>query len=131
MVKIWAILEDLYPEYISSSSYYPMVLSNSLDAIITYVKKNRIKNPIIVYKELEGAFKCSYDDEYDDEPMSDWNYWEGEKCLGHTWKNKKTGEFDPDYESRDDVPEEEWDNWEDGILYEVYKDGELVETYFD
>lgn len=126
MVKIWAILEDLYPRY---EAVYPTVIANSLDAIKTYTKKNRIKNPIIVYKELEGAFKCSYDEE--DKPKLDWNYWEGKKCLGYTWKNIKTGEFDPNYESRDDIPDEEWDDWEDGVLYEIYKDGKLVKTYFD
>jgi len=126
MVKIWAILEDVGSEY---EAVYPIVIANSLDAIKTYAKKNRIKNPTIVYKELDEAFKCGYDE--GDELEPDWNYWEGEKCLGHTWKNTKTGEFDPDYESRDDVPEEEWDNWEDGVLYEIYKDGKLVKTYFD
>ena len=119
MVKIWAILEDtMY------TTLHPTVLSNSLESIETYIEENDLYDPIIVYKELDGAFECSSEE-------SNWDYWSGVKDTGYTWKNVKTGEIDPDYESREDVPEEEWDDWEDGHLYEVYEDGKLIETYFE
>lgn len=123
MVKIWAILEStMY------TTLYPTVLSNSLESIETYIEENDLYDPIIVYKELDGIFECSGEDDYHE---SNWDYWSGKKNLGHTWKNVKTGELDPDYENREDTPEEEWDDWEDGYLYEVYEDGKLVKTYFE
>ena len=123
MIKIWAILEDsIY------TTFHPIVLSSSLEAIKTYIEENDLYDPIIVYKELDGAFECSSEDDYH-EP--NWDYWSGKKNLGHTWKNLKTGEFDPDYENREDISEEEWDDWEDGYMYEVYEDGKLIETYFE
>ena len=125
MIKVWAILEDISSEH---EAIYPTILADSLEAIKTYVEENEVENPIIVYKELDGAFKCGYDEGDDIEP--NWNYWDGEKCLGHNWKNIKTGEFDPNFEDRD-VPEEEWDDWVDGIMYEVYKNGKYIKTYFE
>ena len=126
MIKIWAILEDVGSEY---TAYYPTVLADSVEAISQYVKENNIVNPTIVYKELDGAFKDGYDESDDSEP--DWSYWEGEKmCKKYTWRNRKTGEFDPDLDNKD-LSDEEWDDWEDGYIYEIYKDGKLIKTYFE
>jgi hypothetical protein len=124
MSKVWAIIDYIGSDYMA---YYPIVLSDSLEAIKTYIKENDLIDIIIAYKELDGVFKCGYDEGDDTKP--DWNYWDGERNLGHTWKNIKTGEIDPDFESREDIPEEEYDDWEDGYMFEVYKDGKLVKTY--
>jgi hypothetical protein len=120
MIKIWAILDDVGSEYLELC---PIVLASNLEAIKTYIEENEIRDPTIVYKELDGAFNCLIEEE--------WNYWEGEKLIEYTWRNRKTGEFNPNFpNTKDYFSEDACDDWIDGGIYEVYKEGKLIKTYF-
>lgn len=119
MIKIWAIIDEVGSEY---HEMYPIALASSLEAIKTYAEENEIRDPTIVYKELDGAFNCTLEDP--------WDYWEGEKLIEYTWKNRKTGEFNPNFPKTKEYFSEDADNWVDGGIYEVYKEGKLIKTCF-
>ena len=120
MIKIWAIIDDVGSDYLAMC---PIALASSLETIKTYIEENEIRNPTIVYKELDGAFNCLIEEE--------WNYWEGEKLIEYTWRNRKTGEFNPNFpNTKDYFLEDTCDDWIDGGIYEVYKEGKLIKTYF-
>ena len=125
-MRIWAIIEDVGSEY---PTICPTVLSDSLESIQRYNGEHGSRFPI-VYKDIVNEnFECVDYEGDDDTP--DWKYWSGTKHCGVTWRNIKTGEFDPDFEDRDDWTPEMAEDWEDGCLFEVYEDGELVKTYFE
>ena len=120
MIKIWAILDDVGSEYLELC---PIVLASNLETIKTYIEENEIRNPTIVYRELDGAFNCLIEEE--------WNYWKGEKLIEYTWRNRKTGEFNSNFPNTEDYfSEDTCDDWIDGGIYEVYKEGKLIKTYF-
>ena len=126
MTKIWALLVSDNTDYGTTS--FPCVIADSLEAIKTYLKKDPCYDHLpIVYAEFDGAFECGSMDAYD----LGWKYWEGTKEASYTWKNITTGEFDPRFEDRDDITDDEYANWVDGFIYEVYRDGKLVDKYFE
>ena len=46
----------------------------------------------------------------------------------YTWKNKITGELDPDFEDRKNP---DYDNWVDGCWCKEYRYGTIVREYFE
>jgi len=100
-------------------------ISLDLEALRKSIGPNQ--DATIYYKDLDekDVVDCiTYDEPFD------WNCWEGTCYVGHTWKNLKTGEFNPEADWDFGEKEDFYDNWEDGSIYRRYEEGKLIEEWF-
>ena len=135
-MKLYAILSEVGSEYYT---VVPIFISLDLNLVKEKLQKsgpfgNCYLDPNgeechIAYIDLDP--NLIYDTcNFEGDENSSWITYEGVE-YENTWKNIKTGEIYPNFESSGRSDKEGYDDWVDGWLCKKYVDGKLVNEYFE
>ena len=135
-MKLYAILSEVGSEYYT---VVPIFISLDLNLVKEKLQKSGpfgsgyldpdCEECRIVYIDLDPNLiydTCNFEEDKD----SPWITYEGVE-YENTWKNIKTGEIDPNFESSGRSDKEGYNDWIDGCWCKKYVDGKLVNEYFE
>ena len=130
-MKLYAILSEVGSEYYTVA---PIFVSLNLNLVKEKLQKSGpfgshyldpdCKECCIAYIDLDPNLiydTCNFEGDED----SPWIIYEGIE-YEYIWKNIRTGEIDPYFESSGRSDKEGYDNWIDGYWCKKYVDGKLI-----